>query len=247
VDRPVSYRVAVAGREFDVTIAPGGEALVVEVAAVPEDSGASQSSARAEPLPRLDLDGRAGEGDASRRRWRAQWRRRGPRAFSLALAPATALGGDAPAEGSSWTREVLVAAADRDSASGTDASGALGASYWLAVDGYQEEARVAEALAVRLAAALPRRAGAAARLEVRAPMPGRVVSVRVAVGQVVERGDLVATLEAMKMENELRAPGAGRVQALHVGAGDTVEHGALILVLAPPEATDAERGASDPE
>ena len=85
----------------------------------------------------------------------------------------------------------------------------VGSTYWVALGGYQESARVAGARARRLAAALPRRPGAALRLDVRAPMPGRVVSVRVAVGAAVERGDLVLTLEAMKMENELpRVPGA---------------------------------------
>ncbi len=65
-------------------------------------------------------------------------------------------------------------------------------------------------------------------------MPGRVVAVRVAPGDVVERNALVAILEAMKMENELRAPRPGRVADVRVAEGDTVEHGALLVVLEPP-------------
>ena len=104
----------------------------------------------------------------------------------------------------------------------------------LAVDGYQAEAQLVEARALRLAASLPRRAGHAERIELRAPMPGRVVSVRVSVGEAVERNALLAILEAMKMENELRAPAPGRVTDVRVAEGDTVEHGALLVRLEQP-------------
>jgi biotin carboxyl carrier protein len=106
--------------------------------------------------------------------------------------------------------------------------------YWVALDGYQERAEVVEARALRLAAALPARATQRGREEVRAPMPGRVVAIHVEVGTEVERGTVVAILEAMKMENELRAPHAGRVAAVRVGEGDRVELGAVLLVLEPP-------------
>jgi biotin carboxyl carrier protein len=69
------------------------------------------------------------------------------------------------------------------------------------------------------------------RHEIRTPMPGLLKSVYVAVGDVVERGAALATLEAMKMENELRAPGRGRVQRLGAAPGTKVESGALIAVL----------------
>jgi biotin carboxyl carrier protein len=105
---------------------------------------------------------------------------------------------------------------------------------WVAADGYQAEVRIAEARTLRLAASLPLVSGASERTEVRAPMPGRVVSVRVAAGEPVERNGLVVVLEAMKMQNELRAPQAGRVAEVRVAEGATVERGALLLVLAPP-------------
>ena len=106
--------------------------------------------------------------------------------------------------------------------------------YWVAVDGYQDRAEVVEARALRLAAALPARATQRGREELRAPMPGRVVAIHAEVGAQVERGAVVAILEAMKMENELRAPHAGRVAAVRVGEGDRVELGAVLLVLEPP-------------
>ncbi|MGH7753593.1 MAG: biotin/lipoyl-containing protein [Gemmatimonadales bacterium] len=68
---------------------------------------------------------------------------------------------------------------------------------------------------------------------VKAPMPGLVVRVEVAPGQVVARGDGLVVVEAMKMENELKAPGAGRVVAVHVAAGAKVEQGAPLVTLEP--------------
>lgn len=71
----------------------------------------------------------------------------------------------------------------------------------------------------------------AGRHEVRAPMPGLLKAVHVAEGDVVERNAALATLEAMKMENELRAPARGRVQRLAATPGTKVESGSLIAVL----------------
>lgn len=99
----------------------------------------------------------------------------------------------------------------------------------LQVDGVEVVARVEDA---RLAG--KRAAGAATgRVELRAPMPGLVKAVRVAVGDVVAEGAAVATLEAMKMENELRAPARARVERVAVAAGAKVEGGALLIVLGP--------------
>ena len=114
-----------------------------------------------------------------------------------------------------------------------------GETWWVALAGYQAEVQVAEARALRLAATLPQVATRTGRLEVRAPMPGRVVAVPVAAGAAVERGAVVAILEAMKMENQLRAPQAGCVVEVRVSEGATVDHGAVLLVIhsdeeAPP-------------
>jgi len=58
--------------------------------------------------------------------------------------------------------------------------------------------------------------------DVTTPMPGRIVSITVAVGDSVEAGQTVLTVEAMKMENPVHAPVAGTVKAIHVAEGDTV-------------------------
>ena len=70
-----------------------------------------------------------------------------------------------------------------------------------------------------------------ARQEIRAPMPGLLKRVHVAVGSTVSEGDALVTLEAMKMENELRAAHAGTVTQVAVGEGTKVEGGALLIVI----------------
>ncbi len=82
-----------------------------------------------------------------------------------------------------------------------------------------------------LAAQRDRASVAGGRHEVRAPMPGLLKAVHVAEDQVVERDEALATLEAMKMENELRAPARARVQRVAAEAGSKVESGSLIVVL----------------
>ena len=64
-----------------------------------------------------------------------------------------------------------------------------------------------------------------------APMPGRVLRVMVAVGDVVELRQPVVVVEAMKMENELRAPKAGTVKEVAIEAGASVEAGRLLVVI----------------
>ena len=66
---------------------------------------------------------------------------------------------------------------------------------------------------------------------VKAPMPGLVVRVEVTQGQVVEVGEGLVVVEAMKMENELRASHRGVVEHVHVSAGDRVEKGAPLVTL----------------
>jgi biotin carboxyl carrier protein len=90
------------------------------------------------------------------------------------------------------------------------------------------------------------RAGApAARLATRAsggtlgvssPMPGRIVAVRVKPGDRVARGDLLLTLEAMKMQNEFIAPSAGRVLTVRAVAGRLAAPGEVLVEIEPEPA-----------
>jgi len=67
--------------------------------------------------------------------------------------------------------------------------------------------------------------------EVRSPMPGKILEVRVAEGLVVEAGQVLVLLEAMKMENSLIAEGPARVKKIYVAAGDLVDLGQLLVEL----------------
>ncbi len=64
-----------------------------------------------------------------------------------------------------------------------------------------------------------------------APMPGRILVTHVTVGAVVEKGQLLLVLEAMKMEHRITAPVAGTVTAIHAADGDQVANGELLIVL----------------
>lgn len=76
-----------------------------------------------------------------------------------------------------------------------------------------------------------RGAGTGGPQQVRAPIPGKVVSVTVEPGHEVSRGQPLLVLEAMKMENQICAEGAGRVVEVLVQAGATVERGQLLVVV----------------
>jgi biotin carboxyl carrier protein len=64
-----------------------------------------------------------------------------------------------------------------------------------------------------------------------APMPGLIVRVNVAVGDVVRAGQGLVVMEAMKMENELRAAAAGVVKAVRATPGTAVERGTTLVEL----------------
>ncbi|GAB2950283.1 acetyl-CoA carboxylase biotin carboxyl carrier protein subunit [Hymenobacter coalescens] len=68
--------------------------------------------------------------------------------------------------------------------------------------------------------------------EVKAPMPGLIVDIRVVPGQNVEKGEPLLVLEAMKMENILKSPGDGVVSAVKVGMRDNVTKGQVLIQFA---------------
>lgn len=65
--------------------------------------------------------------------------------------------------------------------------------------------------------------------DIKAPMPGLILDVSVKPGDVVNEGDYLLVLEAMKMENALTAPRDGVVKAVSVNKGDTVDKGQLLI------------------
>mgnify|MGYP004636985865 CR=1 FL=1 len=83
--------------------------------------------------------------------------------------------------------------------------------------------------AAPVAAAPAAPAGAGERVV--APMPGNILSVNVAAGDTVKKGQVLMILEAMKMENEIMAPCDGKVTAVAVTKGAAVESGALLCTI----------------
>ena len=67
--------------------------------------------------------------------------------------------------------------------------------------------------------------------ELRAPMPGLVISVNVQVGQKVDEGQAVCVLESMKMQMAIHAPKSGTIQKILVESDQKVEKDALLVVI----------------
>lgn len=66
-------------------------------------------------------------------------------------------------------------------------------------------------------------------ISIKAPMPGTILSFNVSVGDMVSEGQVLAILEAMKMENELVSPASGKVKSIHVEKGSSVVENQIIL------------------
>ena len=89
----------------------------------------------------------------------------------------------------------------------------------------------APAAAPAPAAAAPAAAPAGAGQTIKSPLPGIIISVDVKEGQAVKRGQKVAVVEAMKMENDILAECDGTVTAVHARKGDSVLEGADIVTI----------------
>ena len=65
--------------------------------------------------------------------------------------------------------------------------------------------------------------------EIKSPMPGLVLDIKVEVGTEVKKGDVVVVLEAMKMENNLKSPADGKVKKINVTKGNAVEKNEILI------------------
>ncbi len=105
-----------------------------------------------------------------------------------------------------------------------------GGQLLVEIGGETYRLRVEEELRARLkgkVAPASRRGGQV----IRAPMPGKVVSLLVRVGDQVAAGAGLIVIEAMKMENELRATAAGEVKEIRVAAGEAVITGQVLIII----------------
>lgn len=85
-----------------------------------------------------------------------------------------------------------------------------------------------KATTVTSSASKPAGGGAGA---VKSPLPGIVIGIQVNVGDEVKKGQTVAMLEAMKMENAIQAPIDGKVASISVNPGDSVLEGVVLLTI----------------
>lgn len=65
--------------------------------------------------------------------------------------------------------------------------------------------------------------------EIKAPMPGLVLSINVSEGDEVKKGDTILILEAMKMENVIKSPTDGTISKINIKTGVSVEKNALLI------------------
>ena len=98
--------------------------------------------------------------------------------------------------------------------------------------GYAVEAHVYTEREAALMTLMPEKKQAATRKALLCPMPGLVKSIAVAVGDAVKAGEILAVVEAMKMENVLRAERDVTIKAVKAKAGDTLAFDAVILEFA---------------
>ena len=106
--------------------------------------------------------------------------------------------------------------------------------YRVTVNGTVYEVELEEMTGSAAPAKAPAAASAAEPAEGRkitAPMSGTILAVNVAAGDTVKSGQVLMTLEAMKMENEIMAPCDGTVVAVQATKGTAVESGALLCVI----------------
>jgi pyruvate carboxylase subunit B len=109
--------------------------------------------------------------------------------------------------------------------------GSTAGLYTLWLDGFRFEVEALDERTRAIRDLSAKSTGPAGPAPLTAPMPGLVVRVAAQVGDVVQAGQGLVVMEAMKMENELRAPAAGRVRAVHATPGKAVEKGALLIEL----------------
>jgi biotin carboxyl carrier protein len=97
--------------------------------------------------------------------------------------------------------------------------------------GRQYGVRVEDAREKRLRAAAGGGMLAEGDFQLKAPMPGLIVSIPVEENQEVEKGQVLLVLESMKMQNELRAPRAGKVGRIRVKPGESVEQRQVLITV----------------
>jgi acetyl-CoA/propionyl-CoA carboxylase biotin carboxyl carrier protein len=160
----------------------------------------------------------AGPADVEADAWSGAWRLNGPPSVSLIA---------------DEERRIVRISREPDPNAPAVALAVAGDTVHVDVAGRSVSFRLAPPPDVDRAARAAAAAGTGDRAELTAPMPGAVLRVHVQVGDPVQTGDPVVTLEAMKMEHVVAAPIAGRVAELLVHPADQVTRGQPLGTIEP--------------
>ncbi|TYQ00319.1 biotin carboxyl carrier protein [Tenacibaculum adriaticum] len=102
-------------------------------------------------------------------------------------------------------------------------------TYTVQVNGNAYEVKIADELDMLISELGLEATAEKKENDIKAPMPGLIVSIDVEVGQEVAEGDGILVLEAMKMENTLTAPRNGVIKAITIKTGDKVEKNTVLI------------------
>jgi pyruvate carboxylase subunit B len=106
------------------------------------------------------------------------------------------------------------------------------AEFSVDVDGDVYNVKVTSVMGGKMVTGKPQKVKETPAGAVLAPMQGMILSLKVKVGDRVEVDDVVATIEAMKMQNDIKAPHAGEVKEIHTHEGEVVNNGDVLMVVA---------------
>ena len=104
--------------------------------------------------------------------------------------------------------------------------------YRLRLRGVEQVVRVMNSRIAELSDLRPDKLPADTSKFLLCPMPGLMVSILVSEGDIIEEGQALAMVEAMKMENSIKAPADATIKAVKITAGDKVEKNQVMILLA---------------
>ena len=109
-----------------------------------------------------------------------------------------------------------------------------GTPYSVKIDAPKKEAAAPKPVVRHIAspaAPAANKPAASSKSGVKSPLPGVILDVKVNVGDVVKKGDVVVILEAMKMENNINADRDGKITAINVSKGESVLEGTDLVMI----------------
>lgn len=101
--------------------------------------------------------------------------------------------------------------------------------YSLFINGKVLDAVVRTGLQERASSLIEQSSVAKHKLEVKAPMPGMILKIKKNIGDIVQKGDSIIILEAMKMENDIKSPFSGLIKEIKVKENNPVEKGTILF------------------